>query len=138
VPRRVVDRMLADGIVEQMTARVVEGPELERAVERVLESAAAERLVGRVIESRLLDEAVRRLLESEDLWLLVDEIARSPAVADAITQQSVGFADQVADGVRVRSRGADAWLERAARRALRRRAIEDLRDEPAAPRVTPP
>ena len=138
VPRRVVDRMLADGIVEQMTARVVEGPELERAVESVLESAAAERLVGRVIESRLLDEAVRRLLESEDLWLLVDEIARSPAVADAITQQSAGFADQVADGVRVRSRRADAWLERAARRALRRHPTEDLPDEPAAPRVTPP
>jgi hypothetical protein len=138
VPRRVVDRMLADGIVEQTTARILEGPELERAVETALESAAAERLVAQVIDSRLLDEAVRRLLESEDLWLLVEEIARSPAVTEAITQQSMGFADQVADGVRAGSRRADVWLERAARRALRRGAAKDLPDEPAAPGVTPP
>jgi hypothetical protein len=138
VPRRVVDRMLADGIVEQTTARVLEGPELERTIETALDSAAAERLVGRVIESRLLDEAVRRLLESEELWLLVEEIARSPAVTEAITRQSMGFADQVAGGVRAGSRRADLWLERAARRALRRGAAEDAPDEPAAPRVTPP
>jgi hypothetical protein len=74
----------------------------------VLESAAAERLVARVIESGLLDEVVHRLVESEDLWLLVEEIARSPAVTDAITRQSGGFADQVANGVRARSRSADA------------------------------
>jgi hypothetical protein len=133
VPRRMVDRMLADGVVEQATARVLEGPELERAVETVLESAAAERLVGRVIESKLLDEVVRRLLESDELWLLVEEIARSPAVTEAIAQQSVGFADQVAGGVRARSRSADDWLERAARRALRRRVADEPPDEPAAP-----
>jgi hypothetical protein len=63
---------------------------------------------------------VARLLESEDLWLLVDEIARSPAVTEAITQQSLGFADQVAGGVRARSRSMDDWLEHKARRALRR------------------
>jgi hypothetical protein len=137
VPRRVVDRMLADGIVEQTTARIVEGPELERAVDTALDSAAAERLVARLIESRLLDEAVDRLLESEDLWLLVEEIARSPAVTEAITQQSMGFADQVADGVRAGSRRADVWLERAARRALRRGAARNLPDEPTAPEVTP-
>jgi hypothetical protein len=77
---------------------------------------------------------VDRLLESEDLWLLVEEIARSPAVTEAITQQSMGFADQVADGVRGRSRRADDWLERAARRALRRAPAND---EPAAPGVPP-
>jgi hypothetical protein len=81
---------------------------------------------------------VRRLLESEDLWLLVEEIARSPAVTEAITQQSMGFADQVAGGVRAGSRRADIWLERAARRALRRGTPEDSTDEPAAPEVTPP
>ena len=81
-----------------------------------------ERLVGRAIDSRLVDETVARLLESEELWVVVEEIAQSPAVTDAITRQSMGFADQVADGVRARSRNADAWLERAARRALRRRA----------------
>jgi hypothetical protein len=86
-----------------------------------------ERTVGQVIESRLLDQVVARLLESEELWLLVDEIAQSPAVTEAITQQSLGFADEVADEVNVRTRRADAIAERVARRLLRRH-----------PRVEPP
>lgn len=128
---RVADRLLSEGLVEQTTVRLLEGPELERVVEAALDSPTVERLIGSAIQSRLLDEAVARLLESDDLWLLVDEIARSPAVTAAITQQSVGFADQVAGGVRARSRSADAWLEGRARRILRRR--------PAAPTdVAPP
>ena len=86
-----------------------------------------ERTVGQVIESRLLDQVVARLLESEELWLLVDEVAQSPAVTEAITQQSLGFADEVADEVNQRTRRADAVTERVARRLLRRR-----------PRVEPP
>ena len=76
--------------------------------------------IRQAIESRLADQAVARLLDSEELWLLVEEIAESPAVTDAITQQGFGFADEVAGGMRARSRNADAWLERTARRALRR------------------
>jgi hypothetical protein len=118
--RESVDRVIGSTLVEQTATRVLEGPELERVLEQALESPAMERVVGRVIESRLLDEAVDRLLESEELWVLVEEIARSPAVTDAITQQSVGFADQVAGGVRARSRNADDWVERVVRRTLRR------------------
>jgi hypothetical protein len=117
---RVADRLLSEGLIEQTTARVLEGPELERVVEAALESPTVERLIQSTIESRLVDQAVLRLLESDDLWLLVEEIARSPAVTDAIARQSVGFADQVADGVRGRSRVADAWVETRARRLLRR------------------
>ncbi|HUO69728.1 MAG TPA: hypothetical protein VMU39_03045 [Solirubrobacteraceae bacterium] len=40
----------------------------------------------------------------------------------AITQQSLGFADQVGDEMRVRSRTADVWLERLAQRLTRRGA----------------
>lgn len=121
-PDAIVERALTDGVVERAAARVLDGPELERVLIAALESPAMERLVGRAIDSRLVDETVARLLESEELWMVVEEIAQSPAVTDAITRQSMGFADQVADGVRARSRDADAWLERAARRALRRRA----------------
>ena len=64
--------------------------------------------------------AESRIDQLKELWLLVEEIAESPAVTDAITQQGFGFADEVAGGMRARSRNADAWLERTARRALRR------------------
>jgi len=131
VPRRVADRLLADGVLDQVVARVLEGPELERVVESALDSAAMERLVVRVIESRLLNEAVERLLQTDELWLMVDEIARSPSVSEAITRQSVGFVDEVADGVRARSRKADDLIESRVRRAFRRRQRERPSDDGA-------
>jgi hypothetical protein len=141
VPQRIADRLLEDGLAEQLVRRFLDGPELERMValtfesERVeaalvsaLESAGMERLLARVLESRVVEETVARLVddtaarlpESQALWVLIDEVAQSPAVTDAITQQGLGLADDVAGEVRERSRAADAWLERAARRVLRR------------------
>jgi hypothetical protein len=105
--RRTVDRALEAGIVEHAAARLLEGPELERVVESALDSPAMDRLIARV-------------MQSEDLWRVVDEIAHSPEVTDAIARQSIGFADQVAGGVRTRSRSADAWIEAKVRQALRR------------------
>jgi len=93
----------------------------DEVVQHVLASRIVDRAVDQVLSGPLAEHVVERLLESEDLWLLVDEIAQSPAVTDAIGHQSVGFADQVAGQVRVRSRRADARVERAARRILHRR-----------------
>jgi hypothetical protein len=129
---KLTDAVLASGAVEQAVARVLEGPELERVVTSALDSPVMERLVTRVIESQLLDQAVERLLESDELWVLVDEIARSPSVTDAIAQQSVGFADQVAGGVRARSQNADTWIETRVRRALGRRPASGV--HPPEPR----
>ena len=110
-------------VLERLADPLLDGDALDRVAEVALESPAMDRLVARVIDSRLVDETVARLLESEELWLVVDEVARSPAVTDAITQQGIGFADQVAGGVRARSRSADQVLERVARRALRRKPV---------------
>jgi hypothetical protein len=119
---RIVDDALGSPAVERILIGALESPAAERIVDRVVESPAAERLLARVIDSSLVDQAVPLLLESEDLWILVDEVARSPAVLDAVTHQGAGFADQMAGVVRDRSRGADDRLERAARRLLRRSA----------------
>src|SRR4051794_6531699 len=134
---RLADRLLAAGIADDIAQRLLDGPELERIVvaamqspgaarlgDRLLDSPQAERLVARGIESRMIDEAVARLLESKDLWLLVDEIARSPSVTQAISHQGVGFAEEMAGVVRARSQRADARVERIARRLLRREAVD--------------
>jgi hypothetical protein len=110
-----VDRVLASDLAARAIARALDGP-----LGEALETPAAERMLARVLESRLVDEAVRRVLAGEELWLVVDEVAQSPAVTEAIARQSVSFADQVAGQVRDRSRSADARLERVARRVLRR------------------
>jgi hypothetical protein len=120
VLERLADGVLDDPELERVLVAALDSPAAERLLVAALDSPAAERLLVRVLDSKLLDEAVRRLLEGEELWLVVNEVAQSPAVTEAITRQSIGFADQVAGGVRGGSRSADVWLERAARRALRR------------------
>ena len=130
IPKLVAEHLLAEGLVEQVTLRVLEGPELERVVEVALQSPGAERVMLRVLESgiveqatmRVIDDTTERLRRSPGVWTLVEEIAASPAVTDAITRQGVGFADQVTEEIRERSSHADERLERAARRLLRRRS----------------
>jgi ribosomal protein S28E/S33 len=108
VAQRVVERLLDDGTVEQIVQRVLAGPE-------------AERILAATLEGPLVEETVSRLLENQAVWVLVDEIARSPSVTEAIAHQGTGFVDQVAERARERSRNADALLERVARRLVKRR-----------------
>jgi hypothetical protein len=133
VIERIVDPLVASGELDNLVDRALESPTVDRLLQRVLDSPAAERAVARVIQGRLLDEAVARLLESEDLWLLVEVVAKSPAVTEAISRQSLGFADQVAGAVRARSTRADDRLEGAARRLLGR----SRRPPPPAPEPQP-
>jgi hypothetical protein len=96
---------------------------IDLVLERIEAAGVAQRVAQRVLEDGIAEQVVRILLESEELWVLVDEIARSPSVTEAITHQSAGFVDQVTDTVREHSREADAWVERAARRLRRRSKI---------------
>jgi hypothetical protein len=129
VAEQVADRLLAHGIAEHIAVRVLEGPELERMVVAALERPETELMLTRIVGSpvieatviQVVEEVIARLPQGDALWALVDEVAVSPAVTDAITQQGVGFADQVAEDLRDRSRTVDARLERAARRLFRRR-----------------
>ncbi len=116
---------LADRLIEEAAERFVASPEFEQLVAFAVESPAIERAVTDVFESQIIDQVVSALLASPELWRLVDAIARSPSVSDAITQQSFGFADQVAGEVRDRSRSADTTVENAMRRLLRRRSRVD-------------
>jgi hypothetical protein len=115
-----VDRVLASELATEAIDRVLASELAAEAVDRVLASELARRAVGGALAGPLVDEVVARLLQADALWLLVDEIARSPSVTEAITHQSVGFVDEVADGVRARSRKVDNRLESRVRRALGR------------------
>jgi len=115
------DRVLASPLTEHSIARALNETLAGDVLEEAVQNPDVERVVASLFESHLLDEVVARLLQSDELWLVVDEIASSPAVTDAIAQQSFSFADQVAGEVRNRSRNADALVERTTRRLLRRR-----------------
>jgi hypothetical protein len=138
--RRAVDRVLDSDEVERVVIVAINSAHLQAALQKALASDGAARLIDslfdsglldrffeRLFDSGALDRFLERLLASEGLWHMIDEIAASPAVTAAISQQGLGFADQVGGEVRTRSRNADDWMERAARRLIHRQ-----------PRVLPP
>jgi hypothetical protein len=98
---------------------VLDSTRVSDARAKVFEGSVAKEVVASFFDSSLFDEVVIRLLESRQLWLLVEEIAHSPSVTAAVTQQGFGFADQVSEQLRTRSCNADNWLERVAARLSR-------------------
>jgi hypothetical protein len=118
--RRAVDRAFDSPELAGLLTAVIDDERLTAALRAVVESDAAKQLIASFFDSGLFDEFIDRLLASPGLWRLVDQIAASPAVTAAVQQQSLGFADQVGEEVRTRSRGADDWLERTARRLAHR------------------
>lgn len=126
VTQRIAEHMLEDGIAEQVADRVLSGPELER-------------ILTAAFQSTLPEELIAQVLESEAVWILVDEIARSPSVTEAIAHQGTGFLDQVAEKARDRSRDADVRVQRLAQRLRRRRGgggLESI-DTPLSPNIPP-
>jgi hypothetical protein len=120
--RRVVNRVLESDELERVVVVAINSAHIQAALKQALESEGATQLIDSLFDSGLLDRFFERLLASESLWKLIDEVAASPAVTAAISQQGLGFADQVGDDVRARSRKADEWMERAARRLIGRQA----------------
>ena len=133
--RRAVDRVLDSDELERVVIVAINSTHIQAALKQALESDGATQLIDTLFNSGLIDRFLAglvdsgtldrffdRLLTSEGLWHLIDEIAGSPAVTAAISQQGLGFADQVGDQVRDRSRKADDWMERAARRLIGRQA----------------
>jgi hypothetical protein len=122
-----LERALSTDAVKRLVDVMFDSGVLDQVIARMFETGLIDRVIDQVFDSGLIDRLLDRLLASEGLWHFIDEIAASPAVTAAISQQGLGFADQVGDEVRARSRKADDWLERAARRLAHR-----------PPRVLPP
>jgi hypothetical protein len=126
VVEQAVDRTLASTLARHAVDRAFQGPIVDAIASDLVRYRVVERVVDELLDEGLVERTVDRilsdLLDSDELWVLVERVAASPAVTLAVTQQTAGFADEVAGGVRARSHNADAWLERHARRALRRPA----------------
>ena len=108
--RRAVNRVLESDELERVVIVAINSVHIQAAFKQALESEGAAQLVDSLFDSGFIDRFFERLLASESLWHLIDEIAASPAVTAAISQQGLGFADQVGDQVRiVRARPTTGW-----------------------------
>jgi hypothetical protein len=139
VEARVVERatseLIAADVPGHLVGQVLEAEVLDEVVARLLADEAlartVERLLTRWFEGPLYDDVIDRVLASQELWRLVDEIAHSPEVMEAITAGSASLAGEVADQVRRRTIVADDVAERITRKVLRR---SQRKDRPALPR----
>lgn len=124
---RFLDVALNSPAIGAALQRAVNGTAIRRVIDELFDSGLIDQVIDRLFATGTMDRLLLRLLDSDALWQLIDQIAASPSVTAAISQQGLGFADQVGDEVRERSRKADDWVERAARRLIHR-----------PPRVLPP
>ena len=73
-----------------------------------------------MLESHLVDELTERVLRSPELERVVEYVATSPLVLDAVASQTRSMADEMALNVRRRAESADDAAERTVRSWLRR------------------
>jgi chromatin segregation and condensation protein Rec8/ScpA/Scc1 (kleisin family) len=74
----------------------------------------------RVLESRLVDDLTERVLRSPEMERVVEHIATSPQVLDAVSQQTQTLAEEMVSNVRRRTHTVDDVAERTVRGWLRR------------------
>ena len=135
--RQLVDSVFDSGFFDQLMERTLtsalDSARAQAALRRALASDGARQLVDSFFDSGLFDQFMERLAASDALWRLIDEIATSPTVTAALSKQGLGFADQVGDLMRDRSRKADHRAERIADRLTRRWSKEAPSDGDGRP-----
>ena len=139
VEARVIERataeLIAADVPAHLVAQVLEAGLLDEVVTRALADDSVERTVDRLLtrwfEGPLYDDVINRVLASEELWHLVNEIAHSPEVMEAIAAGSASLAGEVADQVRRRTIVVDDVAERITRKLLRR---SQRKEQAALPR----
>jgi hypothetical protein len=105
--RRAVDRILDSGEPQRLLTATVGDERVQDTVRAVLASDGANALINSLFDSGMLDQLFARLADSDALHRLIDEIASSPSVRATLSQQGLGWADQLGDVVRERSNRAD-------------------------------
>ena len=116
---RVIDRALEGPLPEEITRSIVRHRVLERVVEQLAATGELDRLLAQALASPRTAELTDQVVASEAMQQAVRQVAASPAVRDALTRQTMGFAEEVVERVRLDARRLDARLEAAVHRGRR-------------------
>lgn len=116
------DAWLSSPELERIVTAIVEHEGTERLADRILDSPLARRVGRQAVDAGVVDALLDRLAQREVFWTLIDTVAGSPAVSEAIAVQSRSAVTDVVDGVRDGAAQADDWLERIALRVVGRRS----------------
>ena len=120
-------RQLGRDRLEHVAQGIVGAPEVERLVdealagplpEAVARAAVEHRLVERVIEQvdeDTIQSVIQRVLDSPEFEQALGQTLSSPQVRAALTHQTVGFGEDIANSVRDRTAAIDAQTSRGGR-----------------------
>ena len=113
---RVVDRLLAGDLPEQLARNIAEHHVLDRMVAELAESGELDAMIDRAVASPRTEEAVHRVIASAAVQQAIREVISSPEVIEALKAQTTGLADDLARDVTERGNVLDDRVESFVRR----------------------
>jgi uncharacterized RDD family membrane protein YckC len=116
---RLIDNALAAPLPDEVVRSIVRHRVIERVVAELASSGELDRLLNAALASPRAVELTDRVLASDATQHALRQLAASPAVRDAITQQTTGFAEELLESVRVSAVKLDDRVEDAVRRRER-------------------
>ena len=96
---RVIDRALEGPLPEEIARSIVRHRVLERVVAELAATGELERLLADALASSRTRGLMDQVLASDELQHAMREVAASPEVRAAITRQTTGFVEEVAERV---------------------------------------
>jgi uncharacterized RDD family membrane protein YckC len=112
---RVIDRALEGPLPEEIARSIVRHRVLERVVAEVAATGELERLVAEALVSPRTRALTDQVLSSDEMRHAMREVAASPEVRAAITRQTTGFVEEVAERVRASAVRLDDRADRRGR-----------------------
>lgn len=124
LPDAIVRSLLEHRVIERALTEVVEEADLDVAVTAALDHEMTQELMRAVLASpgfdRMLVQATDRALSGPEMQRIVQHVASSPEVREALTHQSTSLAEEMVASVRTRAESLDDAAERTVRGWLRR------------------
>jgi uncharacterized RDD family membrane protein YckC len=116
---RVVDRLLAGPLPEEVARSLVRHRVVERVVAELAASGELERLVKQALASERTLALTDEILASDETQRALGHVASSPELRDAVARQTTGLTEDVVRGVRDSAERLDDQAERLIRRPPR-------------------
>jgi hypothetical protein len=124
LPDAVVRSLLEHHVVERTAAELAATADLDGAITAMLEHETTQRLVQAVLASpgldRMLAQATDRALGGPEVQRVIEHVASSPEIREALTRQNTTLAEEMVAGMRTRAETLDDAAERTVRGSLRR------------------
>jgi uncharacterized RDD family membrane protein YckC len=107
---RILDRALSGPLPEEVALSLARHQVVERVVRKLAANGELDRLLDGALESPRTFALLDRVLASDEFREVLERVVAGPEVRAALTAQSVGFADEIAGGLRHAAAGLDDRL----------------------------